>query len=202
MTHALSSFSTLHLTRPTKRRLENLVITSPKGEQVARTEAQGKTTRRLLMGNRRVTLLSHPDDAQLLTVTDPVNVFRDSFEVYSPSNELLARLVCRQGWKGESLQVTCPKEKDLTVVGSLSSDREFRLTADEANPTATWMNMSRQWTGVRSEMTDAASYILSFREDLDESQRQLCLGIAIAVDLHQLKKESLMISAITSVSGS
>ncbi|MCF4006191.1 hypothetical protein L1O03_03225 [Corynebacterium uropygiale] len=201
MTDALRSLSTLHLTRPRKRRREGLVLATPQGRTIARSEAQGSTARRLLMGNRRVHLVSEPDGDHLLTITDPVNVLRDSFEILSPEGTELARVISRHGWKGTSLHVTCAGEEELDVIGSLS-DREFRLSSDEKDPTATWMSMSRQWSGVRAEMVDAASYVLSFREGLGEEERLLCVGVAIAVDLHQLKKESQLMTVVTTASGS
>ncbi|QNQ90641.1 hypothetical protein GP475_08320 [Corynebacterium poyangense] len=199
MTHALSQHRTLVIHRPNGFKKNEVCISSTDGEIVGRIRSGESKAKQMMMGNRHIIVSEETTHTDVLHVVDPPDFFRDTLEVKDPSGRRLALLKNAPRLRKKQLNVHTDSQ-DYVVQGNLS-EREFILSTDFSDPQCTIMTMSKQWTGLKKALFGSADYILSFREGLDDSTHLLALGIGLAVDMQQLKKESVLLTTVLAATG-
>lgn len=141
----------------------------------------GSLGSRLVMGSRSLQV-TEIDGSPVLSITDPVDLFRDTYELVDADGQPLAHL--RRRFRFLRTQVDMHLADGTAVelhgnVGSLNYEFRFgdRIPA----------RVSRQWGGLSRALLGRSRYLLSFEPDVPPWLRTTIIGGVVALDLMRAK---------------
>lgn len=149
---------------------------------LGRLLSSGGALGRAMFGNREFVLVD-ANDQVLAHIADPVNLWRDSFEVISPDGAVLARVRNESVLFGPRLSISLSDEPPLEISGSLW-DREYEISSSSGSSLA---HATRARQGCLQLLSSNDTYQLTFRPQVPPQHRLAILGAVLAVDLIRMK---------------
>ncbi|GAB3942537.1 LURP-one-related/scramblase family protein [Corynebacterium tapiri] len=164
-------------------------ILGPDGYPIGFVVGQGSALRRLAAGTRELSVHeTTPDPAgglgpgqRILTITDPFNFLRDTFEVHDDQG-VLATITRRWSMFGNKLSIELPGYPAVEFRGDVFDFNAQIYVGEQVVAT-----IDRQFSGVLNELAGKQRYVITFGQGLDLRLRAAILGAAIAADLIKSK---------------
>ncbi|MDY5784859.1 scramblase [Corynebacterium sp.] len=122
----------------------------------------------------------------VLTITDPFNLLRDSFEVFLPGGAVpLARVTNRFSLARERFTITMDGLPDIEARGSV-----WRWNFELASRGATIATIDTRWSGLGRFMMGKRTYVLHMTPGLSEHQRAAIVGTTLCLEMARAKRNA------------
>lgn len=161
------------------------------GQVVGQIQTEGGLGSRMVMGNRRFTVVDS-DGSVLLQIHDTPNIGRDKFELSDASGAAIGRLVKQFTLFGKKLSLQLPGS-EMQLAGRLF-DFNFEVTADST----TIATISRSWPGLAGGLLGRSRFVVAFAPPATPEMRRGIIGAVVAVDLIRAKEERAAASSSSS----
>lgn len=141
----------------------------------------GSLGSRLLLGSRSINV-TEIDGRPVLSIADPVDLFRDTYELVAADGQPLAQLRRRFRFLRTRVDMHLADGTAVELHGSVW-DLNYEFRFGDRTPA----RVSRQWGGLGRVLLGRSRYLLSFEPDVPSWLRATIIGGVVALDLMRAK---------------
>lgn len=159
----------------------NFDIANPDGDKVGYAESTGSVARRLVAGTRSLNV--YDTNGQLVvSVEDPMNFVRDTYELSGPDGQELAHVRKRFAVFRRRVDMELADGSVIELHGNVFEfNFEFQLGG------TTVATVTRQWSGIGNALLGRSTYSVLFEHETPAQLRAAVIGGVVALDLIRQK---------------
>lgn len=160
---------------------DEFAIQTPEGEPLGRAR-QTLQMSDVVKASRGVEVFD-ASGAHVLSVEDPVDLFRDTYAVHLVDPPMqLARLTKRFAWFGAKYEVEIAGFPGVEIQGQV-----FQLNYALTSQGRPFARVDAEFSGLGRAVMGKTSYRVRMEPGLDERQHAAVIGIALAIDMRRAK---------------
>lgn len=161
----------------------NFDIRDAHGEVVGAVTTSGSVGSRMFLGSRNLAV-TEADGRPVLTVTDTVNIGRDTFELADAHDQPLAHLRRRFTFLRRRVDMHLADGTVVELHGN-AFDFNFEFRIGELVPA----RVSREWPGLGNALFGRSTYTVTFDSSAPPRVRTAVIGGVVALDLMRAKDD-------------
>lgn len=166
------------------------------GTQIAQIAQAGSLGRRMLGIGVKYDIFDVDEDGKegdkLLTLTDPANVFGDTYKVLTPNGAKIATAKTKRFSLKSRLTLSVKGLSDVDVDGGLRG-KNYALTS-KGRPIA---KIDRKYRGLKGAITGKDTYALHLEPNLNEETRAAVIGTALVIDIVRRKNDEAVAVSVS-----
>ncbi|MBC6761943.1 MULTISPECIES: LURP-one-related/scramblase family protein [Corynebacterium] len=166
------------------------------GTQIAQIAQAGSLGRRMLGIGVKYDIFDVDEDGKegdkLLTITDPANVFGDTYKVLTPNGAKIATAKTKRFSLKSRLTLSVKGLSDVDVDGGFRG-KNYALTS-KGRPIA---KIDRKYRGLKGAITGKDTYALHLEPNLNEETRAAVIGTALVIDIVRRKNDEAVAVSVS-----
>lgn len=166
------------------------------GTQIAQITQAGSLGRRMLGIGVKYDIFDVDEDGKegdkLLTITDPANVFGDTYKVLTPNGAKIATAKTKRFSLKSRLTLSVKGLSDVDVDGGFRG-KNYALT-NKGRPIA---KIDRKYRGLKGAITGKDTYALHLEPNLNEETRAAVIGTALVIDIVRRKNDEAVAVSVS-----
>lgn len=166
------------------------------GTQIAQITQAGSLGRRMLDIGVKYDIFDVDEDGKegdkLLTITDPANVFGDTYKVLTPNGAKIATAKTKRFSLKSRLTLSVKGLSDVDVDGGFRG-KNYALTS-KGRPIA---KIDRKYRGLKGAITGKDTYALHLEPNLNEETRAAVIGTALVIDIVRRKNDEAVAVSVS-----
>lgn len=166
------------------------------GTEIAQITQAGSLGRRMLGIGVKYDIFDVDEDGKegekLLTITDPANVFGDTYKVLTPSGAKIATAKTKRFSLKSRLALSVKGLSDVDVDGGFRG-KNYALTS-KGRPIA---KIDRKYRGLKGAITGKDTYALHLEPNLNEETRAAVIGTALVIDIVRRKNDEAVAVSVS-----
>nr|WP_222867201.1 LURP-one-related family protein [Corynebacterium amycolatum] len=166
------------------------------GTQIAQITQAGSLGRRMLGIGVKYDIFDMDEDGKegdkLLTITDPANVFGDTYKVLTPNGAKIATAKTKRFSLKSRLTLSVKGLSDVDVDGGFRG-KNYALTS-KGRPIA---KIDRKYRGLKGAITGKDTYALHLEPNLNEETRAAVIGTALVIDIVRRKNDEAVAVSVS-----
>ena len=166
------------------------------GTEIAQITQAGPLGRRMLGIGVKYDIFDVDEDGKegekLLTITDPANVFGDTYKVLTPSGAKIATAKTKRFSLKSRLTLSVKGLSDVDVDGGFRG-KNYALTS-KGRPIA---KIDRKYRGLKGAITGKDTYALHLEPNLNEETRAAVIGTALVIDIVRRKNDEAVAVSVS-----
>lgn len=166
------------------------------GTQIAQITQAGSLGRRMLGIGVKYDIFDMDEDGKegdkLLTITDPANVFGDTYKVLTPNGAKIATAKTKRFSLKSRLTLSVKGLSDVDVDGGFRG-KNYALTS-KGRPIA---KIDRKYRGLKGAITGKDTYALHLEPNLNEETRAAVIGTALVLDIVRRKNDEAVAVSVS-----
>ncbi|OFM86301.1 histidine kinase [Corynebacterium sp. HMSC063A05] len=166
------------------------------GTQIAQITQAGSLGRRMLGIGVKYDIFDVDEDGKegdkLLTITDPANVFGDTYKVLTPNGAKIATAKTKRFSLKSRLTLSVKGLSDVDVDGGFRG-KNYALTS-KGRPIA---KIDRKYRGLKGAITGKDTYALHLEPNLNEETRAAVIGTALVIDIVRRKNDEAVAVSVS-----
>lgn len=166
------------------------------GTQIAQIAQAGSLGRRMLGIGVKYDIFDVDEDGKesdkLLTLTDPANVFGDTYKVLTPNGAKIATAKTKRFSLKSRLTLSVKGLSDVDVDGGFRG-KNYALTS-KGRPIA---KIDRKYRGLKGAITGKDTYALHLEPNLNEETRAAVIGTALVIDIVRRKNDEAVAVSVS-----
>lgn len=166
------------------------------GTQIAQITQAGSLGRRMLGIGIKYDIFDVNEDGKegdkLLTITDPSNVFGDTYKVLTPNGAQIATTKTKRFSLKSRLTLSVKGLSDVDVDGGFRG-KNYALTS-KGRPIA---KIDRKYRGLKGAITGKDTYALHLEPNLSEETRAAVIGTALVIDIVRRKNDEAVAVSVS-----
>lgn len=166
------------------------------GTQIAQIAQAGSLGRRMLGIGVKYDIFDVDEDGKegdkLLTITDPANVFGDTYKVLTPNGAKIATAKTKRFSLKSRLTLSVKGLSDVDVDGGFRG-KNYALTS-KGRPIA---KIDRKYRGLKGAITVKDTYALHLEPNLNEETRAAVIGTALVIDIVRRKNDEAVAVSVS-----
>ena len=166
------------------------------GTQIAQIAQAGSLGRRMLGIGVKYDIFDVDEDGKegdkLLTLTDPANVFGDTYKVLTPNGAKIATAKTKRFSLKSWLTLSVKGLSDVDVDGGFRG-KNYALTS-KGRPIA---KIDRKYRGLKGAITGKDTYALHLEPNLNEETRAAVIGTALVIDIVRRKNDEAVAVSVS-----
>ncbi|WP_048761192.1 LURP-one-related/scramblase family protein [Corynebacterium vitaeruminis] len=166
------------------------------GTQIAQISQAGSLGRRMLGIGVKYDIFDVDEDGKegdkLLTLTDPANVFGDTYKVLTPNGAKIATAKTKRFSLKSRLTLSVKGLSDVDVDGGFRG-KNYALTS-KGRPIA---KIDRKYRGLKGAITGKDTYALHLEPNLNEETRAAVIGTALVIDIVRRKNDEAVAVSVS-----
>lgn len=166
------------------------------GTQIAQIAQAGSLGRRMLGIGVKYDIFDVDEDGKegdkLLTITDPANVFGDTYKVLTPNGAKIATAKTKRFSLKSRLTLSVKGLSDVDVDGGFRG-KDYALTS-KGRPIA---KIDRKYRGLKGAITGKDTYALHLEPNLNEETRAAVIGTALVIDIVRRKNDEAVAVSVS-----
>ena len=166
------------------------------GTQIAQIAQAGSLGRRMLGIGVKYDIFDVDKDGKegdkLLTITDPANVFGDTYKVLTPNGAKIATAKTKRFSLKSRLTLSVKGLSDVDVDGGFRG-KNYALTS-KGRPIA---KIDRKYRGLKGAITGKDTYALHLEPNLNEETRAAVIGTALVIDIVRRKNDEAVAVSVS-----
>lgn len=166
------------------------------GTQIAQITQAGSLGRRMLGIGVKYDIFDMDEDGKegdkLLTITDPANVFGDTYKVLTPNGAKIATAKTKRFSLKSRLTLSVKGLSDVDVDGGFRG-KNYALTS-KGRPIA---KIDRKYRGLKGAITGKDTYALHLEPNLNEETRAEVIGTALVIDIVRRKNDEAVAVSVS-----
>ena len=166
------------------------------GTQIAQIAQAGSLGRRMLGIGVKYDSFDLDEDGKegdkLLTITDPANVFGDTYKVLTPNGAKIATAKTKRFSLKSRLTLSVKGLSDVDVDGGFRG-KNYALTS-KGRPIA---KIDRKYRGLKGAITGKDTYALHLEPNLNEETRAAVIGTALVIDIVRRKNDEAVAVSVS-----
>ena len=166
------------------------------GTQIAQIAQAGSLGRRMLGIGVKYDIFDLDEDGKegdkLLTITDPANVFGDTYKVLTPNGAKIATAKTKRFSLKSRLTLSVKGLSDVDVDGGFRG-KNYALTS-KGRPIA---KIDRKYRGLKGAITGKDTYALHLEPNLNEETRAAVIGTALVIDIVRRKNDEAVAVSVS-----
>lgn len=166
------------------------------GTQIAQIAQAGSLGRRMLGIGVKYDIFDVDEDGKegdkLLTITDPANVFGDTYKVLTPNGAKIATAKTKRFSLKSRLALSVKGLSDVDVDGGFRG-KNYALTS-KGRPIA---KIDRKYRGLKGAITGKDTYALHLEPNLNEETRAAVIGTALVIDIVRRKNDEAVAVSVS-----
>ncbi|OHR24460.1 histidine kinase [Corynebacterium sp. HMSC061H03] len=166
------------------------------GTQIAQITQAGSLGRRMLGIGVKYDIFDVDEDGKegdkLLTITDPANVFGDTYKVLTPNGAKIATAKTKRFSLKSRLALSVKGLSDVDVDGGFRG-KNYALTS-KGRPIA---KIDRKYRGLKGAITGKDTYALHLEPNLNEETRAAVIGTALVIDIVRRKNDEAVAVSVS-----
>lgn len=166
------------------------------GTQIAQIAQAGSLGRRMLGIGVKYDIFDVDEDGKegdkLLTITDPANVFGDTYKVLTPNGAKIATAKTKRFSLKSRLTLSGKGLSDVDVDGGFRG-KNYALTS-KGRPIA---KIDRKYRGLKGAITGKDTYALHLEPNLNEETRTAVIGTALVIDIVRRKNDEAVAVSVS-----
>lgn len=166
------------------------------GTQIAQITQAGSLGRRMLGIGVKYDIFDVDEDGKegdkLLTITDPANVFGDTYKVLTPNDAKIATAKTKRFSLKSRLTLSVKGLSDVDVDGGFRG-KNYALTS-KGRPIA---KIDRKYRGLKGAITGKDTYALHLEPNLNEETRAAVIGTALVIDIVRRKNDEAVAVSVS-----
>lgn len=166
------------------------------GTQIAQIAQAGSLGRRMLGIGVKYDIFDVDEDGKegdkLLTITDPANVFGDTYKVLTPNGVKIATAKTKRFSLKSRLTLSVKGLSNVDVDGGFRG-KNYALTS-KGRPIAT---IDRKYRGLKGAITGKDTYALHLEPNLNEETRAAVIGTALVIDIVRRKNDEAVAVSVS-----
>lgn len=166
------------------------------GTQIAQITQAGSLGRRMLGIGVKYDIFDVDEDGKegdkLLTITDPANVFGDTYKVLTPNGAKIATAKTKRFSLKSRLTLSVKGLSDVDVDGGFRG-KNYALTS-KGRPIA---KIDRKYRGLKGAITGKDTYALHLEPNLNEETRAAVIGTALVIDIVRHKNDEAVAVSVS-----
>lgn len=166
------------------------------GTEIAQITQAGSLGRRMLGIGVKYDIFDVDEDGKegdkLLTITDPANVFGDTYKVLTPNGAKIATAKTKRFSLESRLTLSVKGLSDVDVDGGFRG-KNYALTS-KGRPIAT---IDRKYRGLKGAITGKDTYALHLEPNLNEETRAAVIGTALVIDIVRRKNDEAVAVSVS-----
>lgn len=166
------------------------------GTQIAQIAQAGSLGRRMLGIGVKYDIFDVDEDGKegdkLLTITDPANVFGDTYKVLTPNGVKIATAKTKRFSLKSRLTLSVKGLSDVDVDGGFRG-KNYALTS-KGRPIA---KIDRKYRGLKGAITGKDTYALHLEPNLNEETRAAVIGTALVIDIVRRKNDEAVAVSVS-----
>lgn len=172
-------------------------IVNDEGTPVARVVQAGSLGRRMVGLGIKYDIFDIDEDGKdgdkLLTITDPPNIFGDTYKVIKPTGAQIATVKTKRFSFKSRLQLSIQGLDDVDADGGFRG-RNYALTSKGRRIA----KIDRKFRGLKGALTGKDTYALHLEPNLNEETRAAVIGTALIIDVIRRKQSAAASNAAAS----
>ncbi|WP_288818547.1 LURP-one-related family protein [uncultured Corynebacterium sp.] len=166
------------------------------GTEIAQITQAGSLGRRMLGIGVKYDIFDVDEDGKegdkLLTITDPANVFGDTYKVLTPNGAKIATAKTKRFSLKSRLTLSVKGLSDVDVDGGFRG-KNYALTS-KGRPIA---KIDRKYRGLKGAITGKDTYALHLEPNLNEETRAAVIGTALVIDIVRRKNDEAVAVSVS-----
>lgn len=166
------------------------------GTEIAQITQAGSLGRRMLGIGVKYDIFDVDEDGKegdkLLTITDPANVFGDTYKVLTPNGAKIATAKTKRFSLKSRLTLSVKGLSDVDVDGGFRG-KNYALTS-KGRPIA---KIDRKYRGLKGAITGKDTYALHLEPNLNEETRDAVIGTALVIDIVRRKNDEAVAVSVS-----
>ena len=166
------------------------------GTEIAQITQAGSLGRRMLGIGVKYDIFDVDEDGKegdkLLTITDPANVFGDTYKVLTPNGAKIATAKTKRFSLKSRLTLSVKGLSDVDVDGGFRG-KNYALTS-KGRPIA---KIDRKYRGLKGAITGKNTYALHLEPNLNEETRAAVIGTALVIDIVRRKNDEAVAVSVS-----
>ncbi|OHR34580.1 histidine kinase [Corynebacterium sp. HMSC074C04] len=166
------------------------------GTQIAQITQAGSLGRRMLGIGVKYDIFDMDEDGKegdkLLTITDPANVFGDTYKVLTPNGAKIATAKTKRFSLKSRLTLSVKGLSDVDVDGGFRG-KNYALTS-KGRPIA---KIDRKYRGLKGAITGKDTYALHLEPNLNKETRAAVIGTALVIDIVRRKNDEAVAVSVS-----
>ena len=166
------------------------------GTEIAQITQAGSLGRRMLGIGVKYDIFDVDEDGKegdkLLTLTDPANVFGDTYKVLTPNGAKIATAKTKRFSLKSRLTLSVKGLSDVDVDGGFRG-KNYALTS-KGRPIA---KIDRKYRGLKGAITGKNTYALHLEPNLNEETRAAVIGTALVIDIVRRKNDEAVAVSVS-----
>lgn len=166
------------------------------GTEIAQITQAGSLGRRMLGIGVKYDIFDVDEDGKegdkLLIITDPANVFGDTYKVLTPNGAKIATAKTKRFSLKSRLTLSVKGLSDVDVDGGFRG-KNYALTS-KGRPIAT---IDRKYRGLKGAITGKDTYALHLEPNLNEETRAAVIGTALVIDIVRRKNDEAVAVSVS-----
>lgn len=164
--------------------------------EIAQITQAGSLGRRMLGIGVKYDIFDVDEDGKegdkLLTITDPANVFGDTYKVLTPNGAQIATAKTKRFSLKSRLTLSVKGLSDVDVDGGFRG-KNYALTS-KGRPIA---KIDRKYRGLKGAITGKDTYALHLEPNLNEETRAAVIGTALVIDIVRRKNDEAVAVSVS-----
>lgn len=166
------------------------------GTEIAQITQAGSLGRRMLGIGVKYDIFDVDEDGKegdkLLTITDPANVFGDTYKVLTPNGAKIATAKTKRFSLKSRLTLSVKGLSDVDVDGGFRG-KNYALTS-KGRPIA---KIDRKYRSLKGAITGKDTYALHLEPNLNEETRAAVIGTALVIDIVRRKNDEAVAVSVS-----